>query len=82
MKELERSTLPRTGSSSPAAFPQQTTQTCQAEKDVSVSNPGPENEVLRDLNPSSNMPPPTDRGDIGPVWYSFDLAHKRIQVVP
>jgi oxalate decarboxylase len=25
------------------------------------------------------MPPPTDRGDIGPVWYSFDLAHKRVQ---
>jgi len=25
------------------------------------------------------MPPPTDHGDIGPVWYSFDLAHKRVQ---
>jgi oxalate decarboxylase len=25
------------------------------------------------------MPPPTDHGDIGPIWYSFDLAHKRVQ---
>ena len=25
------------------------------------------------------MPPPTDHGDIGPVWYSFDLVHKRVE---
>jgi len=25
------------------------------------------------------MPPPTDHGDVGPIWYSFDLAHKRIE---
>jgi oxalate decarboxylase len=25
------------------------------------------------------MPPPTDHGDTGPIWYSFDLAHKRVQ---
>ena len=50
-----------------------------AEKDGSVSNPGPENKVLRSENPSSNTPPPTDHGDVGPIWYSFDLAHKRIQ---
>lgn len=56
---------------------QQDTRT--AEKDISASNPGQENKPLLDENPSSNMPPPTDRGDIGPVWYSFDLAHKRVQ---
>jgi oxalate decarboxylase len=61
------------------AHAQQTAQTRQAERDVSVTNPGPENPALFKLNPNSNMPPPTDRGDIGPVWYSFDLAHKRIQ---
>jgi len=51
----------------------------QAEKDHSASDPGQENKPLLDENPNSNLPPPTDRGDIGPVWYSFDLAHKRIQ---
>ena len=53
--------------------------TRQAERDRSASNPGQENKPLLDENPNSNLPPPTDRGDIGPVWYSFDLAHKRIQ---
>jgi oxalate decarboxylase len=50
-----------------------------AEHDNSASDPGPENKVLRDLNPNSNLPPPTDHGDIGPIWYSFDLAYKRVQ---
>lgn len=54
-------------------------ETRQAEKDISASDPAQENKSLLDENPSSNMPPPTDRGDIGPVWYSFDLAHKRVQ---
>jgi oxalate decarboxylase len=62
-----------------SAHAQQTQGTRQAERDISVSNPGPENQPLLDLNPSSNLPPPTDHGDIGPVWYSFDLPHKRIQ---
>jgi oxalate decarboxylase len=53
--------------------------TRKAEKDTSVSNPGQENKTLLEENPSSNMPPATDHGDIGPVWYSFDLAHKRVQ---
>lgn len=56
---------------------QQDTRT--AEKDISASDPGQENKPLLEENPSSNMPPPTDRGDIGPIWYSFDLAHKRVQ---
>ncbi len=50
-----------------------------AEKDGSISNPGPENKLLQSENPNSNTPPPTDHGDVGPIWYSFDLAHKRIQ---
>ncbi len=45
----------------------------------SGSDPGQENKPLLDENPSSNFPPPTDRGDIGPIWYSFDLAHKRME---
>jgi oxalate decarboxylase len=50
-----------------------------AERDPSASNPGPENTALLNENPNSNMPPPTDSGDVGPIWYSFDLTHKRIQ---
>src|SRR5260370_33305142 len=51
----------------------------KAEQDDSTSNPGPENKPLLDENPNSNLPPPTDSGNIEPVWYSFDLTHKRIQ---
>jgi oxalate decarboxylase len=61
------------------AHAQETQNTRSAEKDHSVNDPGPENKPLLDENPNSNMPPPTDHGDIGPVWYSFDLVHKRVQ---
>jgi oxalate decarboxylase len=61
------------------AHAQETQDTRNAEKNHSASDPGQENKVLLTENPSSNMPPPTDSGDIGPVWYSFDLVHKRVQ---
>src|SRR5258708_7314305 len=51
----------------------------KVEQDHSASNPGPENKPLLDENPNSNLPPPTDSGNIDPVWYSFDLTHKRVQ---
>jgi oxalate decarboxylase len=51
----------------------------KAEGDQSSSNPGPENKPLLDENPNTNTPPPTDHGDIGPIWYSFDLARKRVE---
>jgi oxalate decarboxylase len=35
--------------------------------------------VERRANPSSNDPPFTDHGNPGPLWYSFDLAPKRVQ---
>src|ERR1700686_2686723 len=50
-----------------------------AEADHSSSNPGQENKPLLDENPNSNTPPPTDHGDVGPIWYSFDLTKRRIQ---
>src|SRR5260370_16570988 len=53
--------------------------THQAEGDHSSSNPGQENKPLLAQNPNSNTPPPTDNGDVGPIWYSYDLTHKRIQ---
>jgi oxalate decarboxylase len=62
-----------------AANAQQRANTRTAERDPSASNPGPEHQVLLNDNPSSNSPPPTDHGDVGPIWFSFDLTHKRIQ---
>ena len=61
------------------AYAQETRDTRKADKDISGSDPGQENKLLLAENPSSNMPPPTDHGDMGPVWYSFDLVHKRVQ---
>ena len=61
------------------AHAQEVQDTRRAEKDHSASDPGQENRPLLAENPSSNMPPPTDSGDIGPVWYSFNLVHKRVQ---
>jgi oxalate decarboxylase len=44
-----------------------------------ASDPGPGNTSPLDQNPNSNHPPFTDHGNPGPIWYSFDLAPKRIQ---
>lgn len=62
-----------------AASAQQIQDTRDAEKNHSISDPAQENKPLLSENPSSNLPPPTDHGDIGPIWYSFDLVHKRAQ---
>jgi oxalate decarboxylase len=62
-----------------AAHAQQREDTRKAEGDHSSSNPGQENDVLLHENPNTNTPPPTDHGDIGPIWYSFDLARKRVE---
>lgn len=51
--------------------------TARAEK--SFTNPGPQNATLVPINPSSNLPPATDHGTVPPIWYSFDLAHRRVQ---
>lgn len=53
--------------------------TQMAEHDHSSSDPGPENKSLLDENPNSNLPPPTDHGDVVPLWYSFDLVKKRVE---
>src|SRR5271154_6021103 len=53
--------------------------TAKAEKDRSSSILGPENDALLNENPDVNTPPPTDHGDFGAIWYSFDLARKRVQ---
>src|ERR1700677_4376878 len=53
--------------------------TREAEHNHSSSDPGPENKSLLDENPNSNTPPPTDHGDVVPLWYSFDLVKKRVE---
>src|SRR5260221_12709424 len=50
-----------------------------AERDDSSNDPGQENKPLFDENPDSNMPPPTDHGDMVPLWDSFDLVKKRVE---
>ena len=58
---------------------QERASTASAEGDHSSSDPGPENKTLLGLNPDSNTPPPTDHGDMVPLWYSFDLVKKRVE---
>ena len=58
---------------------QDKTSTQKAEHDHSSSNPGQENRGLLAMNPNSNTPPPTDHGDVVPLWYSFDLVKKRVE---
>jgi hypothetical protein len=53
--------------------------TLRAQRDVSASDPGPKNLPLNRQNPNSNLPPATDHGTVPPVWYSFDLVHRRMQ---
>src|SRR5579862_8168652 len=86
LRPFTRRSLLGAGSSAAAALltasvagAQQRTTAQTRSRDQSASNPGPENRVLLAENPSSNKPPATDQGDVGPIWYSFDLAHKRIQ---
>jgi oxalate decarboxylase len=73
------STLATAALAGVAANAQTRANTQKAERDHSASNPGPENRPLQSENPNSNMPPPTDHGNVGSIWYSFDLTHKRIQ---
>lgn len=54
-------------------------ETYKAERDVSASNPGPQNLALVKFNPNSDVPPPTDHGIFEPFWYSFDITHRRVQ---
>ena len=65
----------------PTADAQTKASTQKAEHDHSSSDPGQENKVLLGENPNSNDPPPTDHGDIVPIWYSFDLVKKRVKRV-
>src|ERR1700724_199898 len=87
LEALSRRNFLRTGSAALAmtalagatALGQERPDTKAAEHDHSSSDPGQENKPLLDENPDSNMPPPTDHGDMVPLWYSFDLTKKRVE---
>jgi oxalate decarboxylase len=87
LEALSRRKFLRTGSAALAmtalagatALGQERPNTQAAEHDHSSSDPGQENKPLLDENPNSNMPPPTDHGDMVPLWYSFDLVKKRME---
>ena len=76
---LEQSTALAAAALSTAALGQTAANTAKAEGDHSASNPGQGNTGIVALNPNSNMPPATDHGSVPPVWYSFDLTHRRVQ---
>jgi oxalate decarboxylase len=50
-----------------------------AQKDKSMTDPGPENSGMRDISPNSFLPPPTDHGEAPEFWNSFAVAHRRVQ---
>jgi oxalate decarboxylase len=87
LERLSRRNFLRAGSAALAATAlsattlrgQQRANTQTAEADHSSSDPGPENKAILDANPNSNLPPPTDHGDMVPLWYSFDLTKKRVE---
>lgn len=51
----------------------------KAQQDHSFNKPAQQNYGLLKLNPDSDKAPPTDNGVLVPVWYSFDLTHRRVQ---
>jgi oxalate decarboxylase len=61
------------------ALAQTRQQVATGEGNHSASNPGPKNPALQGLQPYSYLPPTSDRGVVSPMWYSFDLVHRRIQ---
>src|SRR5579863_9941588 len=84
LRPFTRRNLLGTGSSVAAALltatvagAQQRTTAQTGARDHSASDPGPENRPLLAENPSSNVPPPTDQGDVGPIWYSFELVFRQ-----
>jgi oxalate decarboxylase len=50
-----------------------------AERNASATNLGPENQVMRSINPDGFLPPPTDHGSVPNFWNSFSASHRRIQ---
>jgi oxalate decarboxylase len=63
----------------PAGLAQTRAEIHKGKIDGSASNPGPINKELQDQNAASFMPEDADAGDVESFWYSFELAHRRVQ---
>jgi len=50
-----------------------------AQNDHSTSKLSAVNQDIANASPDSENPPDTDHGDVPTFWYSFDLAHRRVQ---
>ena len=50
-----------------------------AERNASATDLGPENQVMKSINPDGFLPPPTDHGSVPNFWNSFSASHRRIQ---
>jgi oxalate decarboxylase len=61
------------------ALAQQPSSITPGEHNASASDPGPENEALKALNPNSFTPPPTDHGLPKTFWSSFSAMHRRVE---
>lgn len=61
------------------AMAQTIADTRKAEQDQSQTNPGPEDEEVREANPNTFLPPDTDHGETPTFWNTFSSAHRRIQ---
>ncbi len=60
------------------AFAQQPQSVRQGEQDSSASDPGPEDDALKNANPDSFLAPQTDH-KLGPsFWSSFSAMHRRV----
>ena len=62
-----------------AANPQTLQEIRKADHDQSATNPGPENQAIRSVQPDSFIPPATDQGEAPEFWNTFSAAHRRIQ---
>jgi hypothetical protein len=74
-----------------AKAPQDVQKIDQAQPDKSATDVGPENQALKDSNPNTFMPPPTDRGEVQTFWHDkkgifpfsiaefFDQGHGRLR---
>lgn len=68
-----------TGAVASPPLAQSRTEIRKGERNPSASNPGPINQAIATQATQSETPPVSDAGDMIPIWYSFDLAHRRIQ---
>ena len=71
--------LASTALTAASAYAQKPEEQEKGKQDESKADPGPENAGLTGQNPNSFLPPSTDHGDVPTFWYSFSLAHRRVQ---